>query len=463
MNKYNFKFRITARHISLISLCLFLILASVATVSCSPKVTPTEAEPSDSEVLVEAVRVTRTVKAGELIPSDAVELVSLRIEDAPFNPVKTLDEVAGKYATVDLYVGDFITRAKLGMQDPKDSLVIDKENYIFITQYKSLVKDNDYTDAINKAIEENPNSTIYFPDGTYEISDTVVIPAHNARSVSIKLSNYATIKAVNWSDKAKPMVRMGVYGTGEDVENVGKPDHTARNVYFMGGIIDASGIASGITVEGSEDILLANFTVKNSYIGVELTDPKNSTHSTSADIENVHVVGNGEEGSIGILVGSSLNTLTNMRTSRVQYGMMCTENGSNNIFRSIHAIGTELVGINNAGFCDLSSGNQYDVCHSNQFAVGFLIGESARSTYNSCTCSWISADNNYHVGFRAEGKFNSSISYSKVYHSHNVDTDAYLLVGTDGGSGFVYYPIDQTMSDKYAGVLEKYCPTDILN
>jgi hypothetical protein len=283
-------------------------------------------------------------------------------------------DVAGKYATVDLYVGDFVTPAKLSADKPEEDSEIggDAEiniEYTLITQYSSLANGNDYTAAIKKAIEENPNATIYFPDGTYEISDTIVIPANATKSVAFRLSNYATIKAVNWSDKTKPMIRMGVYAEGEDKENIGSIDHDARNVYLMGGVLDAAGIASGVVVEGSEDITLSNFTVKNAYIGVHLADPGNSTHSTSADIENVHVVGNGEAGSVGILVESTLNTLTNMRVSDVQFGMKCTDNGSNNVFRSIHAIGTGVEGTDNAGFWDLSSGNQYDICYSDQYAT----------------------------------------------------------------------------------------------
>jgi hypothetical protein len=256
---------------------------------------------------------------------------------------------------------------------------------------------------------------------------------------------------------------MGVYTDGDDIENIGNVDQSARNVFVMGGVIDASGIASGIAIEGSEDITLANLTVNNSYIGVSLIDPGNTTHSTSADIENVHVVGNRETGSVGVLVASSLNTLTNMRLCDVQYGMKCIDNGSDNIFRSIHAIGTGIDGNDNAGFWDLSEGNQYDICYSDQFATGFLIDERARSIYNSCVCNWWSEENDYHVGFRSTGKLNANISYSRVTHTHNVSTDAYLLVGADGGDGFVYYPIDQTVSDKYFSVLDKYCPTDILH
>ena len=83
--------------------------------------------------------------------------------------------------------------------------------YVVITDYVEANTGKDVSDAIQKVINENPMKTIYFPDGTYEISDTIVIPADTTKSVSFRLSNYATIKAANWSDKTKPMIRIGVY------------------------------------------------------------------------------------------------------------------------------------------------------------------------------------------------------------------------------------------------------------
>ncbi|MBP3369214.1 MAG: hypothetical protein J6L85_00545 [Clostridia bacterium] len=461
MKKYNLKNRI--KRVSALFLCLCLSMTFILVTACNKNEVEEDEIPDITEASVDVVRVTKTVKAGELILEDSIEVVKLRPEDAPFNPVKSVDEAIGKYAAVDLYVGDFITRAKLSTDEINSNKPIAESKYTVITEYADLADGNDYTAAIKKAVEENAGGTIYFPDGIYEISDSITVYANSDLSVSFRLSDYATLKAVNWSDKTKPMIRMGVYEDRADAENIENVNYSARNLYFKGGVIDASGIASGITVEGGEDIMLANFTVKNSYIGVNLIDPENSTHSTAADLENVHVVGNREAGSVGMLVQSSLNTLTNMRLSDVQYGVKCIGDGSNNVFRSIHAIGTGLVGSDNAGFWDMSSGNQYDVCYSDQFATGFLIDESARSTYNSCVCNWWSADNDYHVGFRTVGKFNSNISYSRVFHEHEVATDAYLLVEVDGGDGFVYYPIDRTVSEKYTSVLEKYCPTDILH
>ena len=51
-------------------------------------------------------------------------------------------------------------------------------------------------------------------------------------------------------DKTKPMIRIGVYADDADKETIGGVDHDARNVYIMGGVIDASGIASGVSIEG---------------------------------------------------------------------------------------------------------------------------------------------------------------------------------------------------------------------
>ena len=201
-----------SRRLIAMLLCLCMAVTLVALTACNKEGDEQEAtEPSAT--LIEVVRVTKAVKAGEVIPEDALELVSLRVQDVPFNPVKVIADAAGKYAVIDLYVGDYITPAKLSAEKPSED--VDYGNaeleieYTLITQYASLVNGNDYTAAIKKAIEENPNATIYFPDGTYEISDTIVIPEDPAKSVSLRLSNYATIKAANWSDKTKPMIRMG--------------------------------------------------------------------------------------------------------------------------------------------------------------------------------------------------------------------------------------------------------------
>jgi hypothetical protein len=441
-----------------------MAVAAFALVSCNSEVIAEPTEPAVTDELVEVLRVTKDITAGTKLTDADVEVVSIRKNDVAINTITKKDDVVGKYATTNLYKGDFLFPAKLSATQP---VVEDDSNhktpadfelaYTLITEYDSLVKDGDYTEAIAKAIEENPGATIYFPDGDYAISDTVVISGDAALGVSFRLSNYATIKAVDWTDKTKPMIRLGVATENGAQENI----FSERNTYVMGGVIDAAGVATGIVIEGGWNITLSNLTVKNSFCGIHLKD---AVKDACADIENVNVVGSGEAGSIGVLVDGSRNTITNMKISDAQYALKCGVTASDNVFKSVMAIGTGLGSSkDNAGFWDTSAGNQYDICYSDQYATGFLLEENCRSTFNACVVSWWSAENDYHVGFRAVGKLNATILYSKVVHDDTVATDAYLLVGADGGEGSVQYPIKQIVSTEYDAVLNKYCATDILD
>ena len=354
-------FNISRRALAVL-LCLCMALTAMALVSCnSTEDTENNAAPESTDEVAEVLRLVNDVAAGTKLTEADVETVSLRKVDIPISAITSKDDVVGKYAASNLFKGDLLFPAKLSDTDPStvedNKSSIDEEQaieYTLISEYASLVKDGDYTAAINKAIEENPGKAIYFPDGTYKISDTIVVSADAKASVSFRLSNYATIKAVNWSDKTKPMIRMGV-----EPETPSDDIFAESNVYIKGGVIDAAGAATGITIEGGRDIILSNVTVKDAYCGINLKCADNSLGATYADIENVAVVGNGEKGSIGVLVEGSYNNLTNLKISDVQYAVKCTATGSDNIFKSIMAIGTGLgTDTDNAGFWDMSGGNE---------------------------------------------------------------------------------------------------------
>ncbi|MBP3369607.1 MAG: hypothetical protein J6L85_02540 [Clostridia bacterium] len=461
------KFNISRRALALL-LCLCMALASMALISCNGEEAGTneDAAPADNVEVAEVLRVTKDLSVGDKVTEADLEVVSLRKIDIPVNAVTNKDDVVGKYVKAPIFKGELILASKVSVTDPS-TLVDDTVNgggadenieYVLISKYDSLVKDGDYTAAINEAIEKNPGKAIYFPDGDYNISDTVVISGNAASSVSFRLSNYATIKAVNWSSKTKAMIRIGV--ADEADEDI----FAASNTYIKGGVIDAAGNATGISLEGGKDIVISNVTVKNAYCGINLKYANNELGATYADLENIAVVGNGEDGSVGVLVDGTYNTLTNIKISDVQYGLKCSETGAHNVFKSVMAIGTSLgTAKDNAGYWDMSGGNEYDVCYSDQFAVGFLIEERCRSTYNACAVTWWSAENDYHVGFKAVDKLNATILYSKVFHDDRVETNAYILVGEDGGEGSVQYPIKQIVSTEYDAVLDKYCNTDILD
>ncbi len=74
----------------------------------------------------------------------------------------------------------------------------------------------DLSAAIQRVIDENPNKTIYFPDGIYTIASPIVTPALPALSVSLKLSDQAVIKASKLWDNKCTDPRQELNGTYND-------------------------------------------------------------------------------------------------------------------------------------------------------------------------------------------------------------------------------------------------------
>lgn len=63
-------------------------------------------------------------------------------------------------------------------------------------------------DAIQRLIDANPNREIFFPDGTYLLDKPICTPADPAKSVALKLSNYAKFKAAPGWTNTEAMVRL---------------------------------------------------------------------------------------------------------------------------------------------------------------------------------------------------------------------------------------------------------------
>ncbi|MBO7344125.1 MAG: hypothetical protein J6U45_08855, partial [Alistipes sp.] len=89
------------------------------------------------------------------------------------------------------------------------------------------------------------------------------------------------------------------------------------------------------------------------------------------------------------------------------------------------------------GFLDLAGNNWYEFCYSDEFAAGFTIAANRRSLYNDCFAYWYSNRGEKHVGFKAEGKFNSSVRNLNLgFAKHNAAKENVVLeVGEAGGKG----------------------------
>ncbi len=301
------------------------------------------------------------------------------------------------------------------------------KNCISVADYISG-NESDLSDIIQELIDSNPNRTIFFPDGVYHISKPIVTPADPQKSVDLRLSSYAVIRATpDWSSD-EAMIRLGASHPANDIRTCGS------NYSLTGGIVDGIGIAKGISIDGGRESAIREVSIKHTHVGIHIKKGANN-NSSDSDICNVNIVGTGAD-SVGVLLEGYDNTLTNMRIADVHIGVKLCSSG--NILRNIHPLYTSVAGYtdyqNSCGFYDLNGNNWYNVCYSDQFGIGFRTAEGVSSVYDSCFCMWYSTQGGRHVGFRADGRFDSTVTNYKIGFLEGND-NAILELGEDGGCG----------------------------
>lgn len=288
--------------------------------------------------------------------------------------------------------------------------------WLIATDYVRADGNTDVSDALQQLIDNNPNRTIFFPDGTYLLHKPLLTPAHPEKSVDLQLSNFAKIKASeNWSS-SEAMIRLGASQPANDIYTPGS------NYGISGGIIDGSGIAKGISIDGGRETYIRNVNLKNVRIGIHIKPGANSG-SSDADIHSVNITGNGQPDSIGVLLEGYDNTLTNMRIANVFTGVDIRSGG--NMLRNIHPLFTfrnavsreryaESVGFRNLGV----NYNWFDYCYSDQFSVGF---HANSGNFHNCFAWWYSTKEDCHVALRCDGTFQGIVNSMTIGGAHHPD------------------------------------------
>ncbi len=312
--------------------------------------------------------------------------------------------------------------------------ILGRDDFLIITDY--LKEGGDTADIIQQVIDDNPNRTIYFPDGEYVLSHPICTPAKPSDSVSLSLSAYAVLKASeDWSD-TEAMVRLGGKTPANDIRTNGS------NYYFEGGIVDGNGRANGISIDGGRETAIRNVSIKHTRIGIHIKKGCNGGGSSDADIRDVNIVGIGTTDSIGVLVEGLDNSLTNMRIASVFIGVDLV--GSGNILRCIHPLYSGSSNYedyeNSCGFREHSQ-NWYQNCYSDQFGIGFRTTRGTTSIYDSCNSYWYSPRGKTHIGFKSDGKFNAVLTNFRV-GSRNFEPEGraeciILSAGEEGGHGVI--------------------------
>lgn len=399
-NKRNILFRIVCA-----ILCALMIFSLSA---CTAQTTDGENTESESKTVAESepekiptmkvVVFSLNATKGNILNKYRLEYSDVPLTELPIDPITNIEDAIGKYLLEDAEKGVCVSASMLSAMDPLVSAHGLGTDYVLITDVVNANTDlKDMSDIIQKAIDDNPGKTIYFPDGKYTLSRTVVIPSDPAKSVSFRLSNYATFAPSNsWnSQQNTALVQYG----DKDSEKTKIGDHSD---YFMGGIFDVNGKCTAIEVYGGGRLFINNVAIKNSKIGIHL-----KPNSAYNDIENVNVTGPDTRSTKGIFVEGTNNTFVNMRIYRVLVGAHLT--GGDNVLINVHPLFSGTNTLDSIGFHDQSTGNRYSICYSDQFTIGFKLDSQTRSYFDMCYMYWWAACS-YQIGFMCTGEFNSVIS-----------------------------------------------------
>ena len=289
------------------------------------------------------------------------------------------------------------------------------------------------SDAIQRLIDSNPNREIFFPDGTYLLDRPICTPALPEKSVALRLSTYAKFKAVPGWTNAEAMVRLGAI---HPANNIWRPGSW---YWLKGGIIDGSGVAKGVSIDGGRETLVADCSIKGVLVGLHIK-PGANHGSSDADVRNVNIVGNNATNSVGVIVDGADNTLANMRIYAVAKGVVVNRGGTS--MRDIHPLlamnGDKGFYAASIGF-EINAGNNWlDYCYSDQFATGFRFGKRGSGILDKCFCYWYSSKPwMRHVGFSAAGQFNAKVRSPTVVFGNSGATNCLVEVSAPDGRGYV--------------------------
>ncbi len=433
----------------LLALCVSALVGALL-ISCNDEASSADADASDQaeSKTVEVLRLSVDIARGEKITSAKLEKITLEVSKVWIGAISNPDDVIGKYTLRDMEQGEFLLSRDMSDKKPdktEEKVVLENKNmgfkelgFIVVTEYLSANTGEDIGAEIQKIIDKNPKSVIYFPDGEYQTSIPIRTPADGDRSVSLKLSDNAVIKAHStWNKSNGAVIHLG----GKDERN--NIYIAGSNYYLEGGIIDGSGVADGVSVDHGRETSVRDVTIINTEVGLHVKKGANGG-SSDADIENIRIFGNGKHSSVGLKIEGWDNTYSNMRIANVQTGVYIGT--SANLLRDIHCTyiaNTKLLPnyTASAGFYDVGSRNWYDNCTSTDFSTGFYI-QSRTSQLIGCVARWTEAQKDAvkQVAIRRVGKWDS-LARSVVAEFTAPAEMCEYLVADEGGVGLIADPI----------------------
>ena len=360
---------------------------------------------------VDVVVLTQDVSAGKKITKKQLEVKQVKNVNIPDNIISSVDEVAGLFAKVDVFAGDYIYKEQLTSDEGKTGEVnndllyqpIKKsaDPFVYVTDYFPANAGKDVAALLQELIDQNPQRTIYFPDGEYLISKPIITPSDGDRAVSLYLSDGAVIKADkdNWKT-VKSVDQKGMGYTVSSLVGLGAAGTATNNnrkngsyFFVMGGTFDGNGVADGISLEQGRETLVRNVVIKNfKEVGLSIPRGTNST-SSDDDVEDVTIVGNGGLRTVGVSVIGYDNTFTNIKIYNCERGFDLASGGnalrniqvyydpSSTVAATLNKKHAQTMGIN-----ETCGGNFVYQCYVENCATGIRI--EGNTAVDSCKVVW---------------------------------------------------------------------------
>ncbi|WP_300910562.1 right-handed parallel beta-helix repeat-containing protein [uncultured Bacteroides sp.] len=200
---------------------------------------------------------------------------------------------------------------------------------------------------LNELVVKSYGKTLYFPAGTYNLSEPIVLPYDYTKNVNIVFDKNALIKT------DLPLEALLKIGYSE----MSTPDVTHRRFsYIEGGMFDCYNVENGIMVNGLKQLVslknISLFKGRNTHIRISVTDDFRGTGSSDTKIDNVTIQGiSSNEEVYGIYIDAACCDckISNTFIYSTKYGLVTKSAGHilNNLhILSMHTTGGLDLGVN---------------------------------------------------------------------------------------------------------------------
>lgn len=306
------------------------------------------------------------------------------------------------------------------------------EDFINIKQYGAYGDGiHDDIQAIQKAIDDNPLSTIYFPKGTYGLNDSIVIYQANNYGVNLELDKEAILKSIS-SNKISSIIEVG--------RNTSKGTYSRRSannmLYIHGGIIDCTNVENGVILNSGRQLVQMFETSFKNITDVGLFLEKNNTY-TSGDfkISYCNFFKTNSDSGIGIKVHAYDNELIHIRIDGCQTAVETLDGFQT--YDDIHC--TALYGEGSTdetkqatiGFNFTGGSASMINCYADTYATGFKFTSDGNYLMNNCVVYYYNAFNQ-NINIKCVDITNDNVHInimnSKFRINSNVGTASFINV-----------------------------------